>query len=71
MIRTHGVGKVFNAGCPNEFIALSEVSITLNLHQVTILKGPSGSGKTTLLGIVSVIQRYCSKSLPLSSPGSG
>jgi len=57
MIRTHGVGKVFNAGRPNEFTALSEVSITLNLHQVTILKGPSGSGKTTLLGIVGCMAR--------------
>jgi putative ABC transport system ATP-binding protein len=57
MIRTQGVGKVFNAGRPNEFTALNDVSITLNLKKVTILKGPSGSGKTTLLGIVGCMAR--------------
>ena len=57
MIRTHGIGKVFNAGRPNAFTALHDVSVTLNAHEVTILKGPSGSGKTTLLGIVGGMAR--------------
>jgi putative ABC transport system ATP-binding protein len=57
MINAHGVGKVFNAGRPNEFTALADVSVAVHLNQVTILKGPSGSGKTTLLGIIGCMAR--------------
>ncbi|HEY5973951.1 MAG TPA: ABC transporter ATP-binding protein [Geobacteraceae bacterium] len=57
MIEVVDVKKVFNAGKPNEFIAIHGVSLTVNLHEVTILKGPSGSGKTTLLGILGCMAR--------------
>ena len=57
MINAHGIGKVFNAGQPNEFIALTDVSVAIHLNEVTILKGPSGSGKTTLLGIIGCMAR--------------
>jgi putative ABC transport system ATP-binding protein len=57
MIRACGISKTFNAGRPNEFSALNDVSIDLNFHEVTILKGPSGSGKTTLLGIIGCMAR--------------
>jgi putative ABC transport system ATP-binding protein len=57
MINAHGVGKVFNAGKPNEFTALTDVSVAIHLNEVTILKGPSGSGKTTLLGIIGCMAR--------------
>ena len=57
MISARDISKVFNAGRPNEFTALREASLTVNLHEATILKGPSGSGKTTLLGIIGCMAR--------------
>lgn len=57
MIRANGISKLFNAGRPNEFSALKNVSVTLNFREVTVLKGPSGSGKTTLLGIIGCMAR--------------
>jgi putative ABC transport system ATP-binding protein len=57
MIRASGISKTFNAGRPNEFKALSDVSVDVNFQEVTILKGPSGSGKTTLLGIIGCMAR--------------
>jgi putative ABC transport system ATP-binding protein len=57
MITVQNISKVFNAGRPNEFTAVREVSLNVNLHEMTIIKGPSGSGKTTLLGIVGCMAR--------------
>lgn len=51
------VRKVFNAGRPNEFHALTEVSLTIPLQGVTVFKGPSGSGKTTLLSVLGCMSR--------------
>ena len=57
MITTHKISKVFNAGRPNEFCALHEVSLGIRLRETTVLKGPSGSGKTTLLGLLGCMAR--------------
>lgn len=57
MISARDIGKVFNAGQPNEFIALHGVSLDVRMHETTILKGPSGSGKTTLLGLLGCMAR--------------
>jgi putative ABC transport system ATP-binding protein len=57
MIEARNVSKIFNFGRPNEFVAVRDVSLAINLHQATILKGPSGSGKTTLLGIIGCMAR--------------
>jgi len=57
MIRVASVSKVFNAGRPNEFTALRDITLTIDLQQVTVLKGPSGSGKTTLLGLIGCMAR--------------
>jgi putative ABC transport system ATP-binding protein len=57
MITTHNISKVFNAGRPNEFTAIRNVSLTIEAQRVTILKGPSGSGKTTLLSIMGGMAR--------------
>ncbi len=57
MIKTFNVQKVFNQGRPNEFRALRDVSITLDLGGATVIKGPSGSGKTTLLAILGCMGR--------------
>jgi putative ABC transport system ATP-binding protein len=51
------IRKVFNMGKPNEFVAVQEVSVSIELNRVTVLKGPSGSGKTTLLSIIGCMAR--------------
>jgi len=53
MITTQNISKVFNAGRPNEFTALHEVSLGIRLRETTVLKGPSGSGKTTFLNLIT------------------
>jgi putative ABC transport system ATP-binding protein len=57
MISASDISKIFNAGKPNEFTAVRDVSVTIDFHRVTILKGPSGSGKTTLLGLMGCMSR--------------
>lgn len=57
MIELVDVRKVFNAGRPNEFVAINDISCSIDFHEVTVLKGPSGSGKTTLLGIIGCMAR--------------
>ena len=57
MIELTNIRKVFNAGKPNEFVAVQGVSLEIVSRKVTILKGPSGSGKTTLLSILGCMTR--------------
>ncbi len=57
MIVLKNVSKVFNAGRPNEFTAVRDVSLTVEYHRMTVFKGPSGSGKTTLLSLVGCMAR--------------
>ena len=57
MIGLNQVRKVFNAGKPNEFVALEGVTLSISALGVTVLKGPSGSGKTTLLSILGCMAR--------------
>lgn len=57
MISARNITKTFNAGQPNAFTAVRDVSLTVDFSRVTILKGPSGSGKTTLLGMVGCMSR--------------
>ena len=52
MIELQDVRKVYNAGRPNEFVAIEGVTLSIASHQATVLKGPSGSGKTTLLSLI-------------------
>ncbi|RMG68750.1 MAG: ABC transporter ATP-binding protein [Nitrospirae bacterium] len=52
MIVLTDISKVFNAGKPNEFVAVDNVNLEIERGSVVVLKGPSGSGKTTLLGII-------------------
>ena len=57
MIELREIRKVFNAGKPNEFLALDGINLTIEAQRVTVLKGPSGSGKTTLLSILGCMAR--------------
>ena len=57
MIRLQNIRKVFNAGKPNEFVAIQGVDLTIEVHRATALRGPSGSGKTTLLSILGCLSR--------------
>ena len=57
MIGLNQVRKVFNAGKPNEFVALEGVTLSISALGATVLKGPSGSGKTTLLSILGCMAR--------------
>jgi len=66
MIKVANISKVFNQGRPNEYVAISDVSLTLELGGVTVLKGPSGSGKTTLLGLLGCMARPTSGRIILS-----
>ncbi len=57
MIELKDIRKVFNAGKPNEFVALHGINLTISDRRITVLKGPSGSGKTSLLSILGCMAR--------------
>lgn len=57
MIRLADVRKAFNAGRPNEFVALSGITLHVEPGAITVVKGPSGSGKTTLLSLIGCMAR--------------
>lgn len=57
MIELKHIRKVFNAGKPNEHVAVDDVSLTIEAGKVTVLRGPSGSGKTTLLSVLGCMAR--------------
>ena len=57
MIHLQDIRKVFNAGQPNEFVAIQGVNVSIDSSEATALKGPSGSGKTTLLSLLGCMAR--------------
>jgi putative ABC transport system ATP-binding protein len=57
MIELDDIHKAFNQGQPNEYWALSGISLTVAARKVTALSGPSGSGKTTLLTLLGCLAR--------------
>ncbi len=57
MIELDDIHKAFNQGQPNEYWALSGISLRVAARQVTALSGPSGSGKTTLLTLLGCLAR--------------
>ena len=66
MIELVDIKKVFNAGKPNEFVAIQGVSLRVADRCVTVFKGPSGSGKTTLLGLIGCMTRPTSGRITVS-----
>jgi len=65
MIHLRNITKVFNAGKPNEFVAIDGINLTIDFHGTTALTGPSGSGKTTLLSILGCMARPTSGRITL------
>ena len=65
MIHLQDIRKVFNAGKPNEFVAIEGVNLAIDSHGAIALKGPSGSGKTTLLSILGCMARPTSGRITL------
>ncbi len=57
MIELQSVRKTFNAGKPDEFMAIRGISLSIEVKKATVLKGPSGSGKTTLLSLIGCMAR--------------
>ncbi len=65
MIRLSHVTKTYNAGKPNQFTAVDDVSIDIEPGRLTVFKGPSGSGKTTLLSLIGCMIRPSSGRIAL------
>ena len=57
MIELYNITKTFNPGKENQFVALKDISLTIEQNRITVLKGPSGSGKTTLASLVGCMSR--------------
>ncbi len=57
MIELKNIRKVFNQGLPNEYVAIHDLTLSIEAHKVTVLTGPSGSGKTTLLSLLGCMAR--------------
>lgn len=57
MLEIKNIRKVFNQGLPNEYVAIHDLTLSLEARRVTVLKGPSGSGKTTLLSLLGCMAR--------------
>jgi putative ABC transport system ATP-binding protein len=66
LIELKDIRKVFNAGKPNEFVAIGGVSLRVEAHGAMVFKGPSGSGKTTLLSMIGCMARPTSGRITVS-----
>jgi putative ABC transport system ATP-binding protein len=66
MIDLVDIRKVFNAGRPNEFVAINGISLQVESEKMTVFRGPSGSGKTTLLSMVGCLSRPTSGRIRLN-----
>lgn len=56
-IKTDNITKIYGQGQPDEFVAVSDASLTIYSGEITVLKGPSGSGKTTLLSLLGCMAK--------------
>ena len=52
-IHISGLSKVYNPGRPDEYMALSDVSLDIEERELVSIVGPSGCGKSTLLMIIA------------------
>lgn len=56
MIEINNVTKSYG-NSSNAFVAVKEVSLTINDGDFVVILGPSGSGKSTLLNVISGLER--------------
>ena len=70
-VSVQGVSKVFNAGRPDEVVALSDVDLTVERGQFVSLIGPSGCGKSTLLRLVGDLLPPSAGSITVSGKPAG
>ncbi len=55
-LRVHNISKVFESPA-GRFVALKEISFTIQKGEFVSIVGPSGSGKSTLLNIIGALDR--------------
>ena len=58
MIKVEHVTKIYNKGKTNEFMALEDVSFTVEDGEMVAVIGKSGAGKSTLLHILACVDTY-------------
>jgi putative ABC transport system ATP-binding protein len=57
LIRLIQISKTFQAGKSNQFSAIKDISLDVELYRFVVFKGPSGSGKSTLLSLIGCMNR--------------
>jgi NitT/TauT family transport system ATP-binding protein len=57
VVTLNNVGMIFNAGRPNQTVALEDICLTVEPGEFISLIGPSGCGKSTLLRLVGDLIR--------------
>src|SRR5512135_2394041 len=52
MIETINLTKIYNQGKKHQVEAVTDVSLTAESGEITVLVGPSGCGKTTIMSMI-------------------
>ncbi len=66
-IEVKNLKKIYNAGLPNEVVALSDISFSLEEGSFAVILGPSGAGKSTLLNLLGGMDNATSGSYYIDS----